>query len=36
MNPWENQIDVISGFDFIRKMEGPHSYEQVGTQYTYM
>ena len=30
MNPWQNQIDVINGFDFICKIEGSVSYEQVG------
>ena len=29
MNPWKNQIDVINGFDFIRKIEGSVLFEQV-------
>ena len=29
MNPWQKQIDVINGFEFICKIEGLISYEQV-------
>ena len=29
MNPRKNQIDVINGFDFIRKLEGSVLFEQV-------
>ena len=29
MNPWKDQIDVINGFDFIRKIEGSVLFEQV-------
>ena len=28
MNPWKDQIDVITGLDFIRKIEGSVTYEQ--------
>ena len=29
MNPWKKQINVINGFDFIRKIEGPIITEHV-------
>ena len=30
MNPWNNQIDVINGSNFIRKIEGSIIFEKVG------
>ena len=29
MNPWKNQIVVINGFEFTRKIEGTILFEQV-------
>ena len=35
MNPHKNQIDVINGFDFIRKLEVSVLFEQVCSYMVY-
>ena len=32
INPWKNRIDVIYGFDFIRKIKGLIFYEHATFQ----